>query len=708
MVDGGKITTTNNNEKWKGIVLLGDPTKQQLPQYQGTIELKSGAIIENALCAIDAAPADYNYSGPCGNFIVTGDFGGGIIKADSATFYNNILSVRYSPYEFQGGIGIADNTGKFTNCTFITDSYYNTGNMNIEDYYYQIRLWGVRNVTFEGCLFEYDHASYGFFGIYSLDAGVKVKNYCSLKKVPDGIDCACPSSYTTPSIFRGFAISIDSENTGSWHQVYIDQSKFEITGYAVQIGNQNNYRVTRCDFENCLGIYSFNSSGYRIEENNFSGTFTSSSYGIAMYNSGIADNQIYKNDFKNCRHGIIIGGVNGTNNIKPPRGLQLKCNDFTDNQTDILGDFEPILPYQGGLLSGADNTFVGTINYSFLWYGSQPLFYYHSPGNNHAPYNSLGNVTVYNNAAPNECASTFCLPIGGKAFADLDSLEQYKMMQQQYDKLLVILDENPEVLQEILFLSDAMRELSDHAISRILGDSILYVENLKQWYEIVRTPVAKYSLAEGYFNERKYESAEGVLKEMPAMFAFNDFEMIEHENYMQFYHFKKQMILSKRNWKQLKESEIVQLQTIAEATNGRSAGMAKGVLCFFYGICYDDILSPEKSNDGILPSETEGNLSENNDKMSSVHNTQSYELSVYPNPTDGELIVEIAGQARNDVQVVKIIQLEVFDLTNRKVHQQTVNQSYSTLKMNELEKGVYILKVWLDNGEVIVKKIVKQ
>ena len=88
--------------------------------------------------------------------------------------------------------------------------------------------------------------------------------------------------------------------------------------------------------------------------------------------------------------------------------------------------------------------------------------------------------------------------------------------------------------------------------------------------------------------------------------------------------------------------------------------------------------------------------------------TQNYELSVYPNPTDGELIVEIAGLTRNDVQVIKILTMEVYDLTNRKVHQQTVNQSYSTLKMNELENGVYILKVWLDNGEVVVRKVVKQ
>jgi hypothetical protein len=56
---------------------------------------------------------------------------------------------------------------------------------------------------------------------------------------------------------------------------------------------------------------------------------------------------------------------------------------------------------------------------------------------------------------------------------------------------------------------------------------------------------------------------------------------------------------------------------------------------------------------------------------------------------------------------IKIVNMEVYDLTNKKVQQQTVNQSYSTLKMNELAQGIYILKVWLDNGDMVVRKIVK-
>jgi len=277
------------------------------------------------------------------------------------------------------------------------------------------------------------------------------------------------------------------------------------------------------------------------------------------------------------------------------------------------------------------------------------------------------------------------------------------MMQAQYDELLAELGDNPELLHELLILSDAMRELSDHAISRILHDSILYLDALKSWYEVVRTPIAKYWLSEVYASESNYEQAEAILREIPRLFAFSESELIEHDNYMQFYNFKKQMYLSGRDWTELDEAEIAQLQRIAEATHGRSAGMAKGALCFFFDICYGDEMG-EIGGMGEMDKMGEiGEMGEM-DKMGGISDAQdqSYELSLYPNPTQSEMAVVLDNTA------VKIVQLELYDLTNRKVYQQTVNQSYSTLRMNDLALGIYILKVYLDQGDVVIRKVVKQ
>ena len=80
----------------------------------------------------------------------------------------------------------------------------------------------------------------------------------------------------------------------------------------------------------------------------------------------------------------------------------------------------------------------------------------------------------------------------------------------------------------------------------------------------------------------------------------------------------------------------------------------------------------------------------------------TYELTLYPNPTSSEMTVALNNPA------VKIVAMELYDLFGKKVQQQTVNQSYSTLKMNELAQGVYILKVRLDQGDVVMRKVVRQ
>ncbi|MCL2042075.1 MAG: T9SS type A sorting domain-containing protein [Bacteroidales bacterium] len=697
VIDGGVLAAACPNELWQGIVVLGNKNQPQTPQYQGTVELKSGAIIEHALCAISAASVNYRNAT------------GGIIIADSAIFRNNVLAVEYRPYENKNASGaVIDNIGKFTNCTFTvnnTDRF----DANGKTYWHHVNMWGVRGVTFEGCAFKNDidvligrlPAPYNY-GIYTMDAGFKVKNYCK-SGGSTGADCPCLLTHTTPSGFYRLTEGIRSENTGQPYYIHIDQSKFYDLGTGARMNDQTNYRLTRCGFSDVTtGLSSANSSGYKIEANDFSIPVTSalSATGISMSNSGGAENKIYKNDFKNLDKGISVQLINNSP-FQITQGLQLLSNAFTNNNYDIyISSGATVRSNQGNSSSGADNKFIGTTTSSIFSQGLQPqaITYYHSPGGNKAPINPTSNVTVIGNASPGPTSSTLC-DVTYRMEILSDSLEQYKSMQQQYDEWFAQLKDNPELLQELLALSDAMRELSDHAISRILGDSILYLESLKPWYKVVRTPVAKYSLAEVHFYERKYDQAEMVLNEIPNMFEYSESEMTEHNNYIRFYNFKKQLQLADRNWTQLDETEIVYLQTIAEATNGRSASMAQGVLCFFFDICYEDKIEEGEEGGEVIPPTknmaTETQLSDNQ-----IQNLD-YELSLYPNPTSSEMTVTLNNPA------VKIVAMELYDLFGKKVHQQTVNQSYGTLKMNELAQGVYILKVRLSLGEVVIRKVVK-
>lgn len=46
LVEGGKLTSMGTNAMWRGVEVLGNRTKHQVAQFQGTVELKDGAVIE--------------------------------------------------------------------------------------------------------------------------------------------------------------------------------------------------------------------------------------------------------------------------------------------------------------------------------------------------------------------------------------------------------------------------------------------------------------------------------------------------------------------------------------------------------------------------------------------------------------------------------------------------------------------------------------
>ena len=79
-------------------------------------------------------------------------------------------------------------------------------------------------------------------------------------------------------------------------------------------------------------------------------------------------------------------------------------------------------------------------------------------------------------------------------------------------------------------------------------------------------------------------------------------------------------------------------------------------------------------------------------------------IEVYPNPTTGELIVGIAGQARNDIQNV-----EIFDVYGGKVssHHLITSSSNHLINISHLPTGTYFVKIVTEQGEV-VRKVVKQ
>ena len=135
IVDGGTITTFDDEYLWGGIQVEGDATKSQIEdngvQYQGKATFKNDALIENARHAVTNWKVnDWTSMG-------------GIIDAENTTFRNNLRSIEFMAYENytpSNPSNIIRNISSFKYCTFEQTEALNTGENPIA----MVTLWQVR------------------------------------------------------------------------------------------------------------------------------------------------------------------------------------------------------------------------------------------------------------------------------------------------------------------------------------------------------------------------------------------------------------------------------------------------------------------------------------------------------------------------------------------------------------------------------------
>ncbi len=158
VLDGCKFTSSCSGEPWRGIKVLGDSSYNQNAtavedlgnsiwdtiSRQGILELKNGAVIENAICAVEV--------GQAGN----ANYGGGIVRASDAHFINNGTAVKFHPFRntIASTAEEAANKSYFTQCTFKVDSLFAKDDMKFRAH---AVLQGVSGISFSGCQFSCEH-----------------------------------------------------------------------------------------------------------------------------------------------------------------------------------------------------------------------------------------------------------------------------------------------------------------------------------------------------------------------------------------------------------------------------------------------------------------------------------------------------------------------------------------------------------------------
>ena len=717
IIDGGTLTSACAGEMWQGIEVVGDRTKQQLPQYQGKVELLNGAVVENAWCGIRTGLSTDN------GYLTTG----GIITAESATFRNNRRALEINSYAHYSPSGNVSNyVSDITRCTFTVDNS-NLFAANSTSFAEHVRLWDVKGVKFSGCDFSNTTTNpYGNGrGIYAEDAGFTVTKKCLVDYV-DPSTCSCPDNGTVFGAFSGFTTAVEVNTTGNPYAVSVDWADFENNVTGVKVKGNLFTTVTRNTFNldewpdahvaGNIGLKLDSCSGYKVEENHFERTIypngpnlIENSVGIAVANSGISDNSLYRNNYVNLTRGISVAGNNGHHRFGT--GLQMTCNYFNGNKYDVyLASGATVCYRQGTSTKGADNEFHNTSNTLNNFYNpglfNVNYYFYNGDANLHpALYTGLNLTTISN---VNNCASTLCgiTPLDPTPFL----LAGFQSDMNAYTTATGVETQNFASLQQggTGNLSETAQSLSDSyytAVRTLMSDSLLDLGTLEQWHTAAQPIADPYSLTETRFCEGYAE-----------LFAA-DVDDAEMANYAEFHAMKLALRVQNDNldnnqdnsgtpfvnWYALTPAQIAQLQTIAERNTGRASVMAKGVLCFFHGICYEDDLLVDDNGDNNAGTRA---------KRVTTDITDDAALTVYPNPTDDLLFVELRG--------AEIARVALYDLQGRMVTGTGAHAgapqpagapqqgTTATVNLRNVPAGVYLLRVTDADGKEYHQKIVKR
>lgn len=85
---------------------------------------------------------------------------------------------------------------------------------------------------------------------------------------------------------------------------------------------------------------------------------------------------------------------------------------------------------------------------------------------------------------------------------------------------------------------------------------------------------------------------------------------------------------------------------------------------------------------------------------SSVFELNETEVSLYPNPVKDQLTISANG--------INLAQFSVIDIHGKEVMHQGVNSSKTTLDTTSLNQGIYFVQIQLENGQLVVKKLIKK
>lgn len=701
VLENGTITS-NGDFMWPGIEVWGNYfTHQALVNGsygQGYLELKNGAVLENAICAVELwNPGHYGTTG-------------GIVHATDATFLNNAMAVRaicYTNHDPSTNHEVGYN-GHFFNCSFVVDTDY-LGEVTFSKH---AGLVDVNGLTFIGCDFSADRRVDGVdrwcMGIGAYEAGFSVNARCTSTELTP-----CPNAYLDRSTFTGLCTGIHAVASGSHPRTFlVRKSVFNHNDNGIYAENTgfptilyNSFDIGGQDFcQFNYGVHLVNVTSFCIEENAFgvSSNPSSTTIGVAVYDSqGV--NDVYRNDFKGLSCANLARGVNvmTSNGHTAPPGLTYSCNNNSDNQHDFrvygnngVGDIQST---QGSSSKPAGNTF-GASGYHFYNDGQTPISYYYYNGDpDEIPLGTkLSGVTAYPTSSSNSCQTHY----GGggvvRSASEKKALEaEYLSARASYLDLTKLYESQVHGDSAVTpVLADLVAEIGVYAhdysiaagdiVRSDLNDSIADPTELRYWLGNMNDIAADRMAVASYLQEGDSASAFGLANALPVLYGLKGDDLADHNDYIRLVQLYQTLKSSKRNIFQLTETEMELVDGIAKNGSGVSKSMARVLEEEITGAnrcaCFDPGLPSRQGEGKDTPSYG----------VKPMNKSVGFAVEIIPNPATTWAVVNYtlpANMAKAEVCVTSMLGIAVmsFELEG--------NQGQKQLDFHGLAGGIYTYTV---------------
>lgn len=677
IVDGALITNKCGNI-WQGLEVWGDSNEDQNPHngvyHQGYLELKNGATIENAICAVELwHPNDWSSTG-------------GIVHAYNAVFRNNAKSVHAINYidHYASGNEI-DYNSSFNKCSFIIDDDY----IGTETFYKHVDLNRIKGMVFRGCDFSVSSNANGVSdysaGIAAYGAGFYVIPYCE-----DHFHDPCPENMKRHNTFTNFHDGIyavsNGDNARTFSVKYADFNHnkrgiyAEDTGYATILNSEFNIgKGNSC----CYGVYATNITGFCIEENSFAPSqyALGDTYGIGIFNSG-GINDIYLNTFDGLTCGNLAYGVNYNvpGSVRPPAvkpGLTYSCNDNTSNDIDfyILKDngIGGIATNQGSSATPSGNTFSGS-QYHIYNGGDIINYYYNSNGTNETPTSAkLLNVNANPTTNANSCASHY--NNGGVVRNAAEKAE-----------LAYIYQTSDNVHVRNMAAGDIVRSC--------LNEDTTNMAELRLWLGNMGELASDRIVVASYIQNGDFTSALALANTLPNKYYLQGDDLSDHNDYMTLLYLYQTLYNSNRTVRDMTTTELETVKIMAENGYGASQQMAKAILVEIGERAVESIICPD------MPRLARGINADNGNQNA---NDSELEIAVAPIPATTWVSIDYKLPCENSTAIMTIVN----SLGVKVMHIELAGeQGTRTIDLRDMPAGVYSYIVrcgeYIQNGKVMI------